>query len=272
LKSRDNPEFIHSLAKGLAVIEAFSSNRSEMTLSDLAKQCKLSPGSVRRVLVTLRELGYITQNGKIFTLAPRTLQLGYAYLSTMPIATLVQPRLAELTQALGETSSFAILDGIDVVYLARSSAPHLAGDYMSVGTRIPAYATSVGKVLLANLPEPARSSVLLRTNLQQLTPYTITDPAVLERQLQDALRNGYAINDQEVGLGLRSIAVPVVRSGEVVASLGVSAEVTRRTTDDLVHVILPKLKLVAAAVERSLHHVDTNKLGQVRNISSMLKA
>jgi len=247
------PELVQSLAKGLAVIEAFGPDAPSMTLSEVARRVGLTPGSAQRILRTLERLGYVGSDGQRFSLRPRTLQLGYAYLSALPLAAVVQPLLTALTEATGETSYLALLDGADVVYVARATAKRLRRDYMSVGTRLPAHATSPGKVLMAALPPEALDGLLARVALQQrLTPRTIADRGALTAELVQARRRGYAVNDQETIMGLRSISVPVTVGGRVAAALGMSTEVARVTIAEMEASFLPRLRETAAAIAAAM--------------------
>src|SRR5208282_3137285 len=186
----DDEEFVKSLAKGLAVIESFGPDYPEMTLTTVAKRNGLSPGSARRVLMTLVRLGYVWTKDQRFHLSARALQLGYSYLSSQPIVNLIQPRLSALAESLNESCALSILDGTDVVCIARATARRLERDYMSVGARLPAHATSAGKVLLGALPKDAiRKLFEGQVPLPAVTPFTITDLPVLLQQIEKAKRD-----------------------------------------------------------------------------------
>jgi IclR family pca regulon transcriptional regulator len=243
---------VQSLAKGLAVIEAFGTDHPSMTLSEVARRAGISPGSAQRILRTLVSLNYAGLDGTRFSLRPRTLQLGYAYLASLPLAAIAQPLLSSLTGATDETCSLALLDGDAVVYVARAPTRRLQRDYMSVGTRMPAHATSVGKVLLAALPDTALDTILARLSSDRLTPNTMTDPAAIRAELGEAARRGHALNDQETIMGLRSIAVPVAVDSQVIAALGLSVEVARVTVAELEERLLPKLKDTARALAAAI--------------------
>lgn len=246
------PDLVQSLAKGLAVIEAFGAATPRMTLSEVARRVGLSPGSAQRILRTLEELGYVGAEDGRFSLRPRALQLGYAYLASLPVAAIVQPVLTALTEATGETSSLSVLDGADVVYVARATAKRLARDYMSVGTRMPAHATSPGKVLLAALPEAARRALADGPPLQALTPRTITGRKALLAAILRVRKQGHATNDQETIMGLRALAVPVMVGGRAVAALGISAEVARIAMSEMEARFLPPLREAAGAVAAAM--------------------
>lgn len=221
----DDEEFIKSLAKGLAVIESFGPEYPEMTLSTVAKRNGLSPGSARRVLLTLAKLGYVGMKDQRFHLAARTLQLGYSYLSALPVVNLIQPRLAELTEKLNESCALRILDGTDVVCIARTTARRLERDDTGVGTRLPAHATSSGKVLLGSMSDDAiRSRYAHLVRLPAVTPFTVTDMSVLLLQIEKARRDGWAYINQESAMGIASLAVAIKVDGEIRYSLGISAQ------------------------------------------------
>ncbi len=248
----EDREFVQSLAKGLAVIEAFGPEAPAMTLSEVARRTALSPGSARRVLRTLQRLGYLQADGPRFTLAPRTLQLGYAYLASQPMTSLVQPRLSQLVQKLEGSCSVSVLDGTDVVYVARATGKGLARDYMSVGTRFPAHATSPGKILLAALPPAELKKRLGGRKLATLTPHTIATQERLQAALDDARKKGWAVNDQETSLGHRSLAVPIRNGERVIAALGIGCIAARVTLKVMVEDYLPRLRTAAAAISETL--------------------
>jgi len=235
-------EFVRSLAKGLGVIEAFSASAPSMTLSEVARAARLSPGSAHRVLKTLERLGYVGASDGRYSLMPRTLQLGYAYLSSLPLASLVQPKLSELTQEFDESCSVAMLHARDIIIVARSTAKRLTQDYLAVGSRLPAHATSFGKVLLAALPDRELRHVLAQEPLQRMTPQTICRVPDLLRELARIRKAGWAINDQESIMGLRSIAVPIYLQDRVYAGLGISAEVVRIDRKRMMERFVPALK------------------------------
>lgn len=246
----EDSEFIQSLAKGLAVIEAFSESDQTMTLSEVARKTHLTPGSARRVLRTLQQLGYAAADGNRFRLMPRVLQLGFSYLSSLPFATLAQPHLVELTGEIEGSCSISVLDGTDVVYVARATARQLSRDYMSVGTRYPAHATSPGKLLLAALSDREVIGRYKGRRLEALTPATIDSVERLITELREVREQGWATNDQETMMGHRSIAVPLRRGGQTYAALGVGSDVTRVSLSTMIDDYLPKLRGAAIAIER----------------------
>jgi IclR family pca regulon transcriptional regulator len=222
----EDEEFIKSLAKGLAVIESFGPDYPEMNLTTVARRNGLSPGSARRVLNTLSKLGYVWVKGQRYGLSARALRLGYSYLSSQPIVNLIQPRLSELSGSLNESCALSILDGSDVVTIARATARRLERDYMSVGSRWPAHATSTGKVLLGALSRAEIGALYTgQSALPAVTPFTVTDLQVLLQQVEKARRDGWSYINQETALGIASLAVPIRVEGEIRYALSVSAQV-----------------------------------------------
>lgn len=260
VQKSDDQEFIQSLAKGLAVIEAFSERDPSMTLSEVARKTHLTPGSARRVLRTLQQLGYADAEGSRFRLMPRVLQLGFSYLSSLPFSSLAQPRLSELTAEIDGSSSISVLDGTDVVYVARATAKRLSRDYMSVGTRYPAHATSPGKLLLAALSDGEITARYKGKRFEAPTPRTIDNLDRLLRELEEVRQKGWAVNDQETMMGHRSIAVPLRTGGPLTAALGVGCDVARVSMEQMVDDYLPKLRNAATAIEKLMviHEQSSN--------------
>lgn len=246
-------EFIQSLAKGLAVIEAFSEDNPQMTLSEVSRRVGLSPGSARRVLRTLHMLGYASVRGTRFELTPRVLRLGYSYLTSLPVANLVRPRLTELTEVCDANCAVSVLDGADSVFVVRTTAKRTARECVVVGTRFPAHATSAGKVLLAAL-EPVEVEQLYEgREFDALTQHTITSMDRLQATLEQVRADGWALNDQEALMGHRSITVPVRVNGEVIAAVGVGAHVGVATMARMIESYLPPLLEAAEDISRLLH-------------------
>jgi IclR family pca regulon transcriptional regulator len=243
-------EQVRSLARGLAVIRAFDGEHPEQTLSDVARRTGLTRAAARRFLLTLVELGYVRTDGRLFALTPRVLELGYAYLSSLSLPEVAAPHLEALVREVQESASVSVLDGDDVVYVARVPTSRIMTVAITIGTRLPAYATSMGRVLLAALPIEERQRRLAVLDARALTDRTITDPEALARELDAVREAGYCVVDQELELGLQSISVPVRgRSGEVVAAANVS---TRAGSRDVVREVLPALRTCAAAIEADL--------------------
>jgi IclR family transcriptional regulator, pca regulon regulatory protein len=246
-------EFVQSLERGLAVIRAFGTDRARMTLSEVARETDLSRAAARRFLHTLVELGYVVTDGRVFALRPRVLELGYAYLSSLSLPEVAQPHLERLAEEVGESSSVAVLDGADIVYVARVATHRIMSAAIQVGTRFPAATTSMGRAVLAHLPRSDRDAFLDGVALEPLTAHTITDGALLGAALDTVRSQGWALVDQELEEGLRSIAAPLRdRAGEVVAAVNVSAPVRRGAVDEMVAEFLPPLLRAAREIEADL--------------------
>ncbi|HKT71341.1 MAG TPA: IclR family transcriptional regulator C-terminal domain-containing protein [Steroidobacteraceae bacterium] len=238
-----DPDFMTSLARGLHVIRAFAGMDRRLTIADVSRATGLTRAVVRRCLYTLRELGYAATDGRAYFLQPKILNLGYAYLSTAPIPIAAQPILEEVSEALGEVSSVAVLDDGAVVFIARAATKHIMSASLSVGSRLPVYCTALGRVLLANLPEDSRKLELSKIGLTPHTQHTVTSRARLEEILSAVRGDDFAINDQELEIGLRSIAVPIRNIvGTVVAAMSVSAQASRISRRDLLDRCLPVLR------------------------------
>jgi IclR family pca regulon transcriptional regulator len=246
-------EFVQSLERGLAVIRAFGPGRSQLTLSEVAKVTGLTRAAARRFLLTLVHLDYVHFDGRAFSLRPRVLELGYAYLSTLSLPEVAVPHLEELVTAVHESSSVAVLDGDDIVYVARVPTRRIMAVAITVGTRFPAYATSMGRVLLAALPPEELDRFLQRVDLRPLTRRTVTDVAALRKVLAEVASHGYAVVNQELEEGLRSAAAPIVdAAGTVTAAVNLSTHASRVTFDTLRRVYLPALLDTAAAISADL--------------------
>lgn len=249
----NNPDFILSLARGLAVIEAFEDRPSGVTVADVAERTGLSRAAVRRALITLNLLGYASHSGPIYRLHGRILRVGFSYLSSQSLPLLAAPVLEEITANIHESSSLSILDGDEILYLARSAAKRVMSIGLVVGSRLPAYCSSMGRVLLANLPEAELTAYLERVELKPRTTRTITDPPVLAVELRRIREQGYSLVDEELEEGLRSLAVPVrTRAGQVVASINTGVHSYRVSSADLMDRFLPVLRSGAFSIGQSL--------------------
>ncbi|QBI20997.1 IclR family transcriptional regulator [Egibacter rhizosphaerae] len=245
--------YVQSLARGLSVIRAFDADQPEMTLSDVARATGLTRAAARRFLITLVDLGYVRQRQGRFALTPRILELGYAYLSSLTLPELAHPHLERLASTVRESTSVSVLDGDEVVYVARVATSRIMTVRIDVGTRFPAHATSMGRVLLAHLSGEELDRRLVDTKLVPLTDRTITDPQRLRAELAAVREQGYALVDQELEEGLRSIAAPVRDgSGRVVAAANVSANATRTSVDEMRDRLLPALRDAAEAISHDL--------------------
>jgi IclR family pca regulon transcriptional regulator len=242
-----DPNFMTSLARGLLVIQGFSRQSLHLSISQLSKRTGLSRASVRRCLHTLSKLGFAgSDDRRKFYLLPRVLELGRSYLSSVPLATVAQPVLERLSQILHESCSIALLDGIDIIYVARANVTRIVAIDLGVGTRLPAFCTSIGRVLLANLPPEEMEALLSRTEFARYTDRTLASVEQIRQVLRSVRRDGYAIVDQELELGLRSMAVPVQNHmGRVVAAINVGAHGQRVSVQDMQTRFLPYLRAAA---------------------------
>lgn len=237
---------MQSLARGLEVLGAFQHARPSLSVSEVAALVNISRAAARRCLHTLAVLGYARVHEGAYKLTPKALSLGYAYLSASPVARVAQPLLEEVSTRLHESCSMTVLDGDEIVYVARAATQRIISVGLSVGSRLPVYCTSMGRVLLAFAPEADVSAYFQRVPLARQTPHTITELAVMRRELQHVRTTGYALVDQELELGLRSIAVPVRQSdGRAVAAINVGAQAARVDLETMVRTYLPELRAAA---------------------------
>lgn len=244
---------VQSLARGLAVLRAFDETRPELTLSEVARQVGLTRAAARRFLLTLADLGYVRTDGRSFSLTPRVLELGYAYLSSLTLPEVAQPHLERLSAEVHESASVSVLDGASVVYVARVATSRIMSVAINVGTRFPAHATSMGRVLLAGLADDELQARLAGAERHELTERTITDPAALRAELQRARSQGWAIVDQELEAGLRSVAAPIHgHHGEVIAAMNLSTHASRTTLERMRRELVPPLRRAASAVSADL--------------------
>lgn len=246
-------EIVQSLERGLAVIRAFDADHAQMSLSEVARATGLTRAAARRFLHTLVALGYMRTDGRLFSLRPRILELGYAYLSGLSLPEVAYPHLEELVAEVRESSSVSVLDGDEVVYVARVPTRRIMTVVISVGTRFPAYATSMGRVLLAGRSDDWLNGYLASARLRPLTSRTITDPDRLLAELRKVRERGWALVDQELEEGLRSIAAPIHDAeGQVVAAVNVSAQAQRWTAENIEAGLLPPLLSTARTIETDL--------------------
>jgi len=246
-------ERIQSFSRGLSVIRVFGAAGRGLTLAEVAAAAGLTRASARRFLLTLIDEGYVVSDGRSFALRPRVLELGWAYLSTLGLEGVAVPHMERLVADIHESSSIAVLDGEDVVYVVRVPTSRIMSVNIAVGTRFPAYATSMGRVLLAALSLEERNAYLDQIELRALTHRTLTDRAALARALERVALRGYALVDQELEVGLRSVAVPIRdRRGLTVAALNASAHAGRTTIEELRQRILPRVIATAEAISADL--------------------
>jgi IclR family pca regulon transcriptional regulator len=252
--AKRDPNFMLSLARGLEVLNAFTPQRQRLTISQLSQKTHISRAAVRRCLYTLATLGMVhSPDGRSYELLPRVLTVGHAYLAGTPLAKAAQISLDNLSKSLSQSCSVATLDGDDVLYIARTAVNNLVSIDIGRGSRLPAWATSMGRVLLSALPEAELEAWLGRAKLIRYTQYSITTIAQLREEIALVRRQGYAINDQQLEIGLRSVAVPMLaRGGKVVAAMNVGVPAAELTVADLRAQILPPLRRAAAELSMSL--------------------
>jgi IclR family pca regulon transcriptional regulator len=254
--ARDS-DFVQSLDRGLAVIRAFGPDRKRLSLSEVARATGLTRAAARRFLLTLVKLGYVRSDGREFSLRPRVLELGYAYLSGLALPEVAEPYLEDLSARLHESSSISVLDGHYIVYVARVATKRIMTVAISVGTRFPAYAASMGRVLLAGLPPEELERYLTEATFEAFTERTVTDPDRLREIVAQVRSDGYSIIDQELEDGLRAIAVPIHdASGAVTAAINVSAHASRLSSDGMRTQLLPALLETAHNIEADLKSVS----------------
>ncbi len=238
-----DPNFMTSLARGLAVIHAFQERKRHLTIAQISHRTEIPRAAVRRCLHTLMKLGYVTTDGRTYSLLPKVLTLGHAYLSSTPLAVTAQPILDRLSEQLHEACSMATLEGDEILYIARSATPQrLISVDPGAGSRLPAYCTSMGRILLAGLDDTAFEEYLAQADLQVKTSRTVHTPEGLRASIEEIRRQGWVIIDQELEIGLRSLAVPVRdAAGQVLAALNVGTHVSRVSRHELETRFLPAL-------------------------------
>ncbi|WP_413457852.1 IclR family transcriptional regulator C-terminal domain-containing protein [Herbaspirillum huttiense] len=237
-----DPSFMTSLARGLAVIRAFSDSRRSLTIAQISQKTGIPRAAVRRCLHTLKQLGYADSDVNNFSLRPKILTLGYSYLSSTPLTVSAQPYLNNISRTLGESCSLAVLDDNEVLYVARSATSRVMSVALNTGSRLPAYCTSLGRAMLAHLPDEQLKAYFEKVKLRALTDKTVVSQKRLRDILAGVREQGYAVIDEELEVGLRSIAVPVRgASGNVLAALNVGAQAARVSVAQMEEEILPVL-------------------------------
>ncbi len=247
-----NPDFVLSLARGLRVIESFEAHYEGRSISEISQSTGLSRASIRRLLLTLELLGYVERRRQVYRLKTQVLRLGFSYLSSSSVVEAARPVLEYITEQLHESCSMSMLDSGQIVYVARSAASRILAAGLSVGSRLPAYCTSMGRVLLAALPEKELAAYLRNLKPRAYTPKTLTRIPQIRKAILEVQANGYAIVDEELETGLRSIAVPVsTRDHRVVAAINIGTHVSRIDRETLLKRCLPALQQGA----RNLHNI-----------------
>ena len=245
-------EHVQSLERGLSVIRCFDADHARLTLTDVANRTGLTRATARRLLLTLEALGYVSSNGRHFSLTPRVLDIGYAYLSSLNIQQIAQPFLEALSEQVNESVSVTVLDGADIIYVARVPTKRIMTISLGLGSRLPAYCTSMGRVLLAELP-PEQLRAIVPERLEPHTEHTICTRDALEVELATVRRQGWALVDEELEIGLRSLAAPLRDAGgRAVAAMNVSTHAGRTATDEIHASILPAVLRTAGDVSEAL--------------------
>lgn len=244
-------DFIQSLERGLAVMNSFSRERSNQTLSEVAQMTGLTRATARRVLLTLAELGYVHQSGRSFSLTPKMLDLGYSYLSSLEVVEVAQRPMERLVEEVRESSSMSVLDGSEIVYVARVPTKRIMTIALALGSRLPAYPTSMGRVLLSGLSDSQIDDYIEQTKLERLTPHTVTDPNEFRAAIDKVRATGFALVDQELEVGVRSIAAPIVNGREeIIAAMNISCHASRVTLGQIRGEFRPKLIATANEISR----------------------
>lgn len=259
------PEFVQSVARGLAVIRAFNEEHPQLTLSEVARITGLPRAAARRFLLTLAGLGYVRTDGRMFALTPRVLELGYAYLSSLSLPQIAGPHLERLVAEVQESASVTVLDDTDIVYVARVPTARIMRVTISIGTRFPAYATSMGRVLLAGLTTGELGAWLAGASMRPITDRTITDPRALRAELDRVREQGWALVDQELEEGLRSLAAPIRdRSGGTAAAVNIATHSARTSAAEARRSLLPALLRTAEQIGADLRAAGSPGPGLLR--------
>ena len=245
--------YVQSFARGLEVIRSFSAQSPRQTLSEVAGRTGLTRAGARRILLTLQTLGYVESDGKLFRLTARMLDLGFAYLSSLPIWNLAEPLMETLAGQVRESCSAAVLDGTDIVYVMRVSTHKIMRIGLGVGSRLPAYCTSMGRMLLSALPPDQMMQVLLASERSARTRYTLTDPDELAAKIAQVRRQGWSMVNQELEEGLVSMAAAITdRAGQTVAALNISGQANRTSAKVMQETMLPALLETAQSISQRL--------------------
>lgn len=261
----DSPDYIQSLHRGLEVIRTFDADHSAISLAEVAERVGLSRPVVRRLLMTLEHLGYVSRDGRWFSLTPRVLDLGFSYLSSLTVAQHALPFMEELSHQVDESCSLAVLEDYDIVYVQRVSVRKVMTISIGIGARLPAYCTSMGRALVAHLDEETRGRWLRTLKPREHTRFTLTDRNSLQKELERVRAQGYAYVEQELEEGLCSVAVPVRgRNGETIAALNVGMPFTVRARARALKVVLPALRGAAQRIEQHLPARQANHVRRVR--------
>lgn len=247
--------YVQAFARGLSVIRSFGPDSPSQTLSQVAEAIGLDRAGARRFLLTLENLGYVRREGRSFHLTPRILELGYSYLSTLPLRTIAEPIVRELVQEVKESSSISVLDGSDIVYIVRVPVKKIMTITLSIGSRVPAYCTAMGRILLGGLPQKEMLLILKNSTITRYTRYTITSQAKIAKAIMADRAKGWSMCNQELEEGICSLAVPLTPGdGNVVAAMNITANLSRTTPSEMVSKFLPRLRKAAERINVSLRH------------------
>ncbi|MGB3068859.1 MAG: IclR family transcriptional regulator C-terminal domain-containing protein [Ottowia sp.] len=250
---RPGDTYVQSFARGLQVVRSFSAEAPRQTLSEVAQRAGLTRAGARRILLTLQTLGYVESDGKWFRLTPRILDLGFAYLSSMPIWNLAEPEVEALVDRVKESSSIAVLDGTEIVYVMRVPTHKIMKISLGIGSRLPAFCTSLGRVLLSGLEDSEIVRRLEAAPRTELTRHTVTDPATLLRRIQQVRKQGWCVVNQELEEGLISVAAPLYGAGgQVTAALNLSGQANRTDARAMQEQLLPPLLETAQTISQLL--------------------
>jgi IclR family transcriptional regulator, pca regulon regulatory protein len=250
---RPGDAYVQSFARGLEVIRSFSASAPRQTLTEVAGRTGLTRAGARRILLTLQTLGYVESDGRLFALTPRILDLGFAYLSSMPIWNVAEPVMEALVEQVKESCSAGVLEGTDIVYVLRVSTRKIMRNSLGVGSRLPAYCTSLGRMLLAGLADEDVVAVLEASVLEARTRHSLTEVDAILAKVQQARRQGWCLVNQELEEGLVSIAAPVVnRAGRTIAALNISGQANRTSARQMQEAMVPALREAAAEVSARL--------------------
>lgn len=245
-------QYVQSFARGLSVIRSFDADHPEMTLSDIARRTGLTRATSRRFLLTLVELGYVKTDGRLFSLTARVLDLGFSYLSALSLPEIAQPHLEQLAASIHESTSASVLDGTDIVYVARVPTRRIMSVRINIGTRFPAYATSMGRVLLAHLEPDALAEQLESADFTNLTSHTVRTRDALAEELTRVHEQGWALVDQELEDGLRSVAAPIRHGRRVIAAINISTTANSHSIESIRENLLPPLRRAAERISEDL--------------------
>jgi IclR family pca regulon transcriptional regulator len=251
-------DFIQSLERGLAVINSFSREHPSQTLSDVATRTGLTRATSRRVLLTLVDLGYVAQNGRAFSLTPKVLDLGYSFLSSMHVIDVAQPSMERLVDDVHESSSMSVLDGSEIVYVARVPTSRIMTIALALGSRLPAYPTSMGRVLLSGLTDAEFDDYITQTKLEKLTPHTVTSRRQFRSIVMNVRSDGFALVDQELEEGVRSIAAPIRNGrGQIIAAMNLSCHASRVGVERMLTEFKPRLLETASEINARVRALPT---------------